>query len=122
MAGIGLAAAIIALIAMGCLVAYAVVMTMKWLIAKIKEKIARKRTRQVVIAILEDLIKDCDNTMSMDALEGCVDKGYTHVMASVDDNGKVRDVEMIQDTNDTIDEEVERLINRTGQGMLVVEG
>ena len=41
-------------------------------------------------------------------------------MATVDNSGKVSDVEVIRDTNDTIDEEVEQFINRTGKGMVVV--
>jgi len=39
----------------------------------------------------------------------------------VNDNDVVEDVEIIKNTNDEIDEEVDNLINRTGKGMVVIE-
>ena len=43
-------------------------------------------------------------------------------MATVDESGKVSDVEVIRDTSDSIDDEVDQFINRTGEGMVVVTG
>lgn len=119
---IGLIGAIVGLIAAGCLVAYAIILTMRWLKNKIKEKLAAKNAKKVALADLEELIESCDNTVNIDQLEDLSDEGYTHLMATVDDNGKVNDVEVIRDKSDTIDDEVDRFINRTGGGMVVVTG
>ncbi|MBD5103195.1 MAG: hypothetical protein HDT27_11030 [Subdoligranulum sp.] len=116
----GIIAGIIGLVAAGCLVAYAIILTFRWLKDKIKEKLAAKNSKKVAVADLDELIETCDNTVTIDQLEELSDEGYTHLMATVDNSGKVSDVEVIRDTNDTIDEEVEQFINRTGKGMVVV--
>lgn len=118
----GLIVGIVGLIAAGCLVAYAVILTFRWLKNKIREKLAAKNAKKVAVADLDELIESCDNTVTIDQLEELSDEGYTHLMATVDDNGKVDDVEVIRDTNDSIDAEVDRFINRTGEGMVVVTG
>ncbi|MCD8222965.1 MAG: hypothetical protein LUD07_12450 [Clostridiales bacterium] len=118
----GLIVGIVGLIAAGSLVAYLVVLTFSWLKNKIKEKLAAKNVKKVAVADLDELIESCDNTISIDELEDLSDKGYTHLMATVDENGKVSDVEVIQDISDTIDEEVSQFVNRTGEGMVVVAG
>ncbi len=116
-------AGLIGLIALGCLVAYAVVVTFKWLKNKIKEKLARKNVKKVAVADLEELINECDNTVSLSSLNDLVDEGYTHMMADVGYDGKiVGEVEVIKDQNDTVDRDVDELINRTRQGMVIVEG
>ena len=47
-------------------------------------------------------------------------EGYTHVMASVNDNNTdVIDIELVKDTNTSIDKEVEQLLGR--EGMVVIE-
>lgn len=117
-----LIAGIVGLIAAGCLVAYAIILTFRWLKNKIKEKLAARNAKKVAVADLDELIESCDNTVTIDQLEELSDEGYTHLMATVDDSGKVNDVEVIRDTSGTIDEEVEQFINRTGEGMVVVTG
>lgn len=118
-----LIAGIVGLIAIGCLVAYAVVLTIKWLRNKIAEKLAKKNVKKVAVADLEDLINECDNTVSLKELDNLVDEGYTHMTAEVGYDGKiVGDVEVIRDKNDTVDRDVEELLNRTNQGMVIVEG
>lgn len=119
---LGLIAGIVGLVAAGCLVAYAIILTFRWLKNKIKEKLAAKNIKKVAVADLDELIESCDNTVTIDQLEELSDEGYTHLVAAVDDNGKVNDVEVIRDTNNTIDEEVDLFINRTGEGMVVVTG
>ena len=118
----GLIIGIIGLIAAGALVAYAIVLTFRWLKSKIKEKLAAKNAKKVAVADLEELIESCDNTVTVDQLEELSDEGYTHLMATVDESGKVSDVEVIRDTSDSIDDEVDQFINRTGEGMVVVTG
>ena len=119
---LGLIAGIVGLIAVGCLVAYAVILTIRWLKNKIKEKLSAKNAKKVAVADLAALIDSCDNSVSIDQLEKLADEGCTHLVATVDNDGKVSDVEAYKDQNDTIDEEVDRFINRTGEGMVVVTG
>ena len=119
----GLLAGIVGLIALGCLVAYAIVLTIKWLRNKIKEKLAKKNVKKVAVADLEKLIEECDNTVSLNELDDLVDEGYTHLAVEVGHDGKVvGDVEVIKDENESIDRDVEELLNRTNQGMVIVEG
>lgn len=118
-----LLAGIVGLIALGCLVAYAVVVTFKWLRNRITEKLAKRNVKKVAVADLEELINECDNTVSLNDLNDLVDKGYTHMMADVGYDGKiVGDVEIIQDESDSVDRDVKELLNRTKQGMVLVEG
>lgn len=118
----GLIIGIVGLIAAGTLVAYAIVLTLRWLKNKIKEKLAAKNAKKVAVADLDELIESCDNTVTIDQLEELSDEGYTHLMATVNEDGNVSDVEVIRDTSDTIDDEVNQFINRTGEGMVVVTG
>lgn len=120
---IGLIVSIVGLIAVGCLVTYAIVLTMKWLKNKITEKLKNNNNvHKVFVADVEELINECDNTVSLSELNSLVDEGYTHLMADVGYNGKIEGkVELIKDENDSIDKEVEELLNRTNQGMILVE-
>lgn len=119
----GIVLGIIALIAAGCLIAYAVALTIKWLSKKISEKLAKRNVKKVAVADLQDLINQCENKMSMSELDSFADQGYTHLMAEVGNDGKIiNDVDLIKDTNDSIDSEVEELLNRTNQGMVIIEG
>lgn len=113
---------IVGLIAAGCLVTYVIILTLKWLKDKITEKLAKKNVKKVAVADLEELINECDNTVSLSDLNELVDNGYTHLMAEVGYDGElVGEVEVIKDESDTIDEDVEELLNRTKQGMVIVE-
>lgn len=117
----GFLLAIVGLIAAGALVAYAIVLTIKWLRNKIKEKLAAKNVKKVAVADIEQLIGECDNTVSIDALDDLANQGYSHIMADVDYNNKiVGDIEVIKDKNEYLDEDVEELLGR--EGMVVVEG
>lgn len=120
---LALIAGIVGLVALGCLVAYVIALTIKWLRNKIKEKLQKRNVKKVAVADLEELIDECDNSVSLSELDDLVDQGYTHMMVDVGYDGKVvGDVEVIKDTNDSIDRDVEELLNRTNQGMVIVEG
>lgn len=117
-----LIAGIVGLVALGCIVAYAVVVTIKWLKNKIKEKFEQKNVKKVAVADLEELINECDNTVSLSDLDDLVDEGYTHMMVDVDYDGKVvGDVEVIKNKDDSLDQDVENFLNKTNQGMVIVE-
>ncbi|MBD5142040.1 MAG: hypothetical protein HDT22_00260 [Ruminococcus sp.] len=104
----------------GTLIAYVIILTVKWLRNKIKEKLAKRNVSKVATGDLEQMIKNCENQTSVKELDNLVDAGYSHVMAEVDDNGKVENVEVIKDTSNEIDQNVKQFINRTGEGMVVV--
>lgn len=118
---LALVGAIVGLIALGCLVAYAIVLTIRWIKNKIKEKLAQKNVKKVAVADIEQLIEECDNTVSIDALDNLTKEGYSHIMVDVGYDDKiVGDISVIEDKSDTLDEEVEQLLGK--KGMVVVEG
>lgn len=117
---LGIVGAIALGVAAGTLIAYVVVLTIKWLRNKIKEKLAKRNVSKVAVGDLEHMIETCDNQVSMDELDKLVESGYSQVMAEVDDNGKVENVEVIKDTSNVIDYDVEQFINRTGEGLVVI--
>lgn len=112
---------IIALVAVGAIVAHTIIVTFNWLKRNIKERIFAKKAKKVAVADLNKLIDECDNKTTISDLDEIANEGYTHIIASVNDNDVVEDVEIIKNTNDEIDEEVDNLINRTGKGMVVIE-
>lgn len=114
----GLILGIVALVAAGCIVAYAVIVTAKWIKNKIKDKIRQRNAKKVAVADIEQLINQCDNQVSIDELDSLVDEGYDYLVASVDDSGNVDDVEVVKDTSDYSDSEVDKLLGK--KGMIVV--
>ena len=87
----------------------------------VKTQYKGKDICKVAVADLNKLIDECDNKTTISDLDEIANEGYTHIIASVNDNDVVEDVEIIKNTNDEIDEEVDNLINRTGKGMVVIE-
>lgn len=119
---LGLIVGIVALVAAGCLVACAIALTIRWLRNKIRQKLEQKNVKKVAVADLQELIDECDNSVSLSDLDDLVDQGYTHMMVDVGYDGKVaNEVEIIKDTNDSIDRDVQELLSRTNQGMVIVE-
>lgn len=110
----GLFLAIAGVIAAGILIAYAVVVTIRWLREKIKSLLAKRNVKKVAAMDLEKLIDECPNQKTLDDL---FDDGYDKVIASVDYNGKVVDFEVIKDESDG-DDEVDRLLG--SERMVVV--
>lgn len=116
----GLLTGIIALLLLGYITVKIIALTFKWLRNQIKERLAKKNTKKVAVADIQQLINECDNTVSMDELDKLADEGYTHFMAEVDyDNQIEGEITVIKDTSDTLDKDVERLLGR--KGMVVVE-
>ncbi|MCM1228381.1 MAG: hypothetical protein NC320_13340 [Clostridium sp.] len=72
-----------------------VALTAKWFKNKVKKIFNKKKNvEKVAAATLEKLFEECPNDVSWEEL---LDEGYTHVIASVDYNGKIDDVELIKD-------------------------
>lgn len=113
-------AMILGLIALGIIATTVVALTVTWIVRKIKEKKALGYVKKVMVTDIRELANSCDNTVTLDQLDELVDKGYTHIMADVNSTGEVvGEVEVIKDTNQTLDDEVEKLLGR--KGMVVVE-
>lgn len=118
---LGLILAIAGAVALGCLIAWVVALTIKVLYRKIRELLSKRNVKKVAAVDLQAMIDNCSNTTSLSALEALADEGTTHLMAEVDRNGQiVDDVTAVKDLNEGA--EVDDLINRTGEGMVVVEG
>lgn len=116
----GLVFAILGLIAAGCIVAYVVRLSLKWIVNRIREKKDSKYINKVAVAEINALINDCNNRTTVDALDKLAGQGYSHIMADVDATGNiVGNIETIKDMNETLDPEVARLLGK--KGMVVVE-
>jgi len=109
---LGIIGIIAGAIIVGALVSYAVYLTGKWLRDKIKEMIAKKHAKKVLISDIENLVKNCDNKKTLSELNKLVEVGYDFVAVAVDDTGKniVGDAEIIKDINDELDDEVEQML------------
>lgn len=116
----GLILSIAAVIALGIFIAYAVIVTIKWLANKIKEKIRKKKAEKVAVGALQEMVNSCTNTASLDELDSIVDEGYDYVIADVDKNGNISDVELVKDKSQFGDAQVDQLINKTGEGIVVI--
>ncbi len=102
----GLLLLIAGCIAVGTLVAYAVVITIRWLKNKLTEMRMKRNVKKVAAVELEKMIEDCPNQMSLQELNA---KGYDMVLASVNDTGKIEDVEVVKNEGND-DYEVDRLL------------
>lgn len=87
--------AIAGIIAAGALIAYSVVVTIRWVKNKIKELIAKMNAKKVAVTKLKKLIKECPNQKTMDDL---LNDDYDTVFATVDENDEVQDVEVVKNT------------------------
>lgn len=112
---------IVALIAAGAVVVYVIALTVNWIKTKIRENLALKKAKKTAFADIKEIVKNCPNTVSLDNLDRLADKeGYTHLMVTLDDNNEIiGDLELIKDTNSSLDPEVQRLLGR--EGIVVVE-
>ena len=109
-----------AMILAGAFVVCVIALTVKWIKNKFREKLALKNAKKAAIADIKELVENCDNRMSLEELDRIASKeGYTHVMATVDNNGQIMgDLELIKDTSGG-SSDVQRLLG--DNGMLVVE-
>lgn len=96
---------ILALLAAGLAVMWAIKVTFNWVRNKIREKLAKKNVKKVYMATVTKLADECENKMTMDDLNN-----YDFVMASVNDKDQVEDLDLIKNTDAHLDEEVDRLL------------
>lgn len=106
--------AIAGIIAAGAFITCAVVITIRWLKDKIRSILAKRNIKKVAAMDLEKLIEECPNQKTLNDL---YDEGYDKVIASVDNSGKIQDVEAYKDEG-CGDPEVDKFIG--SEGMVVV--
>lgn len=97
------------------------VLTFKLLKNKIEERIGQKNAKKVAVIELKKFLEICDDTDIKSRFNSLADEGYTLIIASVNSSGEVEDVEIIRNKSETIDKDIDEFINRTGEGMVVVE-
>ncbi len=114
-----LIAAIAAAVAIGIIVSHIIKLTVSFISNKVREKLKQRRTQKVAVGDLDVIKNQCQNKTSVAELEKYVnEENATHVFAGVDENGHVVDIEMVG--AETIDSNANALINRTGEGMIVI--
>lgn len=114
-----LIAAIAAAVAIGIIVSHIIRLTVNFISNKVKEKLKQRRNQKVAVGDLGIIINQCQNKASVEELEKIVnEENATHVFAGVDENGHVVEIEMVG--AETVDSNANALINRTGEGMIVI--
>lgn len=103
---------ILALIAIGAVVFAVVNITLNWLRTKVKEKLQKKTVKKVFVKDIEQMVKECENKMTFDEFNDVKEaaKDADLVMATLDENNQVDEVELIKDRNSKLDREVEELL------------
>lgn len=115
-----IAAGVAAGVAAGLVVFFLIKLTLTTLRNKIKEKLAKRNLRKVAVGDLQKMVDNCKNQSSISELDTLIDQGYTHVIAGIDNNGKVTDIEIGKDELQGSDQQVADYINRSGEGMVVI--
>lgn len=104
---------IVGAIAAGLFACYIVAITFTWLRNKITSKAAEKRVKSVVVADMENLVRNSNNKISLDELNNITGGRRAEVIAGVDENNRiVGDVEIAKDKNDYLDPDVQELLGR----------
>ena len=108
-------------LAAGFCITYLIEITFNWLRNKIRQKIAERRIKRVVVADIENLARKSGNRISLSELDAMTGGRRAEVIAGIDDYGHiVGDVEIARDLNYTMDSDVEELLGR--DKMVIVEG
>ena len=114
-----LAGIIAAGVAAGLIVFLVIGLTVKG-ITSLAKKLFAKRAKKVLAAEIDELVKKCPNKKSMKELEKLEEKGATHIVAGVSEEGElVDDIISIKDSDDEIPYEVIDLLGE--EGMVVIE-
>ena len=113
-----------ALLIVGCILAGAamavlVVFTLKWIKDRVKKAITERKARKVFITSLDSLANECDNKISLDDLEKLADGHNAFVVADVQYDGSLGQVDFVKDKNKTLDEEVAAFLKK--EGKVVIE-
>lgn len=107
--------AIAGAIALGIVVAKIAILTVQWLIGRVKTMMQLKNVKKVAAIQLERMIDECPNTTT---LEDLMNEGVDAVIAAVDYDGKIEKIEGV--AAQTIDD---GYLNRMGdEQMIVING
>ncbi len=110
---------ILSLIALGVFALISVSMTVRWVVNKIKAKRSLRNISRVLVSDLKKLARNCTNTTTLDQLDDLVDRGYTHIMADLNDRNEiVGDMDIIRDTNYSKEDSIDYRLD--DDGMLVI--
>lgn len=108
----GIFALITACVVAGLFVLTTVALTMKWVISRVKERIAHGKVKKVLFASIGALAAECDNQMDLEKLNELVGQGCTYIEADITSDGSVGEITGIRDKNQSLDEEVAALLGR----------
>lgn len=113
---------IIAGIAAGAVTLLVAAISMAWLIDRIKIKMMEKKVKSVLVADMQSIINQCQNTKTLADLN--VNRVSAHadlVMCSIDENNKIFDeIESIRDTNSFLDSDVEELLSKDKERAVII--
>lgn len=98
-------------VAAGLFVGYFVAITINWLRKKITVKLAEKNVKHVIVADIENLVKNSSNRITLSDLNSITGGRRAEVIAAVDEKNKiVGDIEIAKDTNVDLDAEVDEIL------------
>lgn len=93
-------------------------LSMSWISDKAKEQFEKTNVKKVVVCDLEKVIELRNDKADTSELKNIADEGVSHIIAEVDVNGNVIEMEGI--VVEDIEDDVQKLINKTGEGMVVI--
>ena len=98
-------------IAVGAIIYSVVKFVLPWIRDKLEAMLAKKNVKKAFLSDIGNLAKDCKNKKTLSDLDKLVDEGYEFVAVAFDDDTNIiGDVELIKDTNESLDDEVEDLL------------
>lgn len=93
----------------------------KTVVGKLKGLFHKKsKVKKVLVAFLGECIKNCDNPSSLEEMNKLLKDNNTHIIAGVDKNNEIIDMDIIKDELRGSDNKVYDFINKSGEGMVVV--
>lgn len=113
--------AIIAIVGIANIAKIIIKITFNWVRNKINSILAKPKAKKVYVQDIDEMVKkdaeSCKHTMSREEFNNYTSKmneseinDYDLVVASIDDEGQVQDIELVKNTDAKLDEEVERLL------------
>ena len=106
-------------IALGAIIVTAVALSVRWIVRRIKERLATKRFLKTALMDVQKMARNATNSMTLSALEDLASYGCTHMVVDLDEQGNmVGEPEMYRNVSE-LDREVEELLGR--DGIVVIE-
>lgn len=108
--------AIIAAVGIANIIHRIIKITFNWVRNKVNSFFMKRKIKKVFIQDVDEMIRKeaetCEHTMSWEEFNNYKSEinDYDLVVASIDDEGQVQDIELVQNTDAKLDEEVERLL------------